>query len=52
MLAYNYILLGIMVLGTYMPYKVSQWVFFKLLILLNTYMKFFGKKPENDGNPR
>ncbi len=44
MLAYNYILLMVMVFGTYLPYKVSQWWFLKMLILLKIYMKVFGKK--------
>ncbi|MFZ4520173.1 MAG: sulfotransferase family protein [Bacteroidales bacterium] len=44
MLAYNYILLSVMVFGTYLPYKVSQWWFFKSLILLKIYMRLVGKK--------
>lgn len=44
MLIYNQIVLGMMIFGTYLPYKTSQWWFFKSLILLNTYMRFFGKK--------
>jgi len=45
MLAYNYILLTLMVVGTYLPAKASQWWFFKATILLKTYLKIFGKKP-------
>lgn len=44
MLAYNYILIRLMIFGTYLPYKTSQWLFFKSLILLRTYMRFFGRK--------
>ena len=46
MLIYNYILLTLMIFGTYLPAKASQWWFFKATILLKTYLKFFGKKPE------
>ena len=35
-----------MIFGTYLPAKASQWWFFKATILLKTYLKFFGKKPE------
>lgn len=45
MLTYNYILLLAMLLGTYLPYKASQWFFVKTMILLKTYMRLFGKKP-------
>ena len=45
MLAYNYILLTLMILGTYLPARASQWWFFKATILLKTYLKLFGKKP-------
>jgi len=41
---YNYILLSIMIFGTYLPFKISQWWFLKSLILLQTYLRFFGKK--------
>jgi hypothetical protein len=44
MLTYNYILIRLMIFGTYLPYKTSQWLFFKSLILLRTYMRFFGRK--------
>ena len=44
MFVYNYIVMGLMILGTYLPYKVSQWWFFNSLILLKTYMRLFGKK--------
>ncbi|MCX6245556.1 MAG: sulfotransferase [Bacteroidetes bacterium] len=44
MLAYNYILLSMMIIGTYLPAKASQWFFFKATILLKTYLKIFGKK--------
>ena len=43
MAVYNHILLRVMILGTYLPYKVSQWWFFKMLILLKIYMRLFGK---------
>ncbi|TRZ70618.1 MAG: sulfotransferase [Bacteroidetes bacterium] len=49
MLAYNKILLMLMIFGTYLPAKVSQWWFFKSVILLKTYMRFFGKKPVPKG---
>lgn len=53
MVAYNYILLNLMVFGTYLPYKASRWWFFKSLILLKIYMRFFGRKkvpiPHPDG---
>ena len=44
MLTYNYVLLMLMIIGTYLPYKASQWWFFKSLFLLKTYLRFFGKK--------
>jgi len=44
MLTYNYIVLTLMIFGTYLPFKVSQWWFQKSLILLKTYLRFFGKK--------
>ncbi|MCX6283967.1 MAG: sulfotransferase [Bacteroidetes bacterium] len=44
MVVYNYVVFGLMVLGTYLPYRVSQWWFFNSLILLRIYMKLFGKK--------
>ena len=44
MMAYHYILIMLMVLGTYLPYKVSQWWFVNSLILLKTYMWLSGKK--------
>ena len=45
MLIYNYILLTLMIFGTYLPARASQWWFFKTTILLKAYLKFFGKKP-------
>ncbi len=45
MLTYNYVLLWLMVFGSYLPYKVSQWWFFKASILLKTYLRLVGKKP-------
>lgn len=44
LLAYNYVLLMVMIFGTYLPYKAGQWWFFKSLYLLRTYLFFFGKK--------
>jgi len=44
LLTYNYLLLQVMVFGTYLPYKVSQWWFVKTQILLKTYMRFFAHK--------
>lgn len=44
LLAYNYFLLSVMIFGTYLPFKVSQWWFHNSLILLKTYLRFFGKK--------
>jgi len=44
MLTYNYILLMMMILGTYLPAKASQWWFLKTTILLKTYLKIVGKK--------
>ena len=44
MVAYNYFLLTLMITGTYFPFKISQWWFQKSLILLKTYLRFFGKK--------
>jgi hypothetical protein len=41
---YNHILLKVMVFGTYLPHKVSQWWFLKAMILLKIYMRFSGKK--------
>jgi hypothetical protein len=45
MRTYNMILLRMMIIGAYMPAKLSQWFFFKITFLLKTYLKFFGKKP-------
>jgi len=45
MLMYNNILLMLMISGTYLPAKASQWWFFKATILLKTYLKIVGKKP-------
>lgn len=45
LLLYNHILLRVMIFGTYLPHKVSQWWFLKTLILLKIYLRFFGKKP-------
>jgi hypothetical protein len=42
---YNSILLKVMVFGTYLPHKVSQWWFLKMLVLLKIYLRFFGRKP-------
>ncbi len=44
MLIYNYILLTMMILGSYLPFKVSQWFFYKILFLLKTYLFLTGKK--------
>jgi len=44
MLTYNYILLMLMIFGTYLPAKASQWWFFKSTILLKTYLRIVGKK--------
>ena len=44
MMTYKYFLLMLMVLGTYLPYKVSQWWFFNTMILLKTYLKIVGRK--------
>ena len=52
MLAYNYILLTLMIFGTYLPAKLSQWWFFKSIILLKTYMRFFGRKYVTETLPR
>ena len=49
MMAYNYILFKLMILGTYMPYAVSRWWFFKSLILLRIYMRLVGKKSISRG---
>ena len=46
MLVYNYALLMLMIVGSYLPAKASQWFFFKTTILLKTYLKLFGKKKE------
>ncbi|MDD4603534.1 MAG: sulfotransferase [Bacteroidales bacterium] len=51
MLIYNYILLFLMTLGTYFPYKAGQWWFFKSLFLLKIYMKIFGQKSILIDNP-
>lgn len=45
LLLYNYILLTVMLLGSYLPYKASQKFFINTMVLLRTYMKLFGKKP-------
>jgi hypothetical protein len=45
MLTYNYILLSLMMIGTYLPARSSQWLFFKATILLKTYLRFIGRKP-------
>jgi hypothetical protein len=44
MLTYNYILLSMMIIGSYLPARASQWFFFKATVLLKTYLRFFGKK--------
>ncbi|MCX6247523.1 MAG: sulfotransferase [Bacteroidetes bacterium] len=44
MFVYNHFLIGLLVFGTYLPYKAGQWWFFKSIILLKTYLFFFGKK--------
>jgi hypothetical protein len=44
MLAYNHILLIMMIAVTYLPARASQWWFFKSTILLKTYLKVLGKK--------
>lgn len=44
MAIYNFWLFKLMILGTYLPYKVSRWWFIKSLFLLKIYMHFFGKK--------
>ena len=44
LLAYNYVLLTLMIFGTYLPFKMSQWWYLKSLILLKTYLKLTGKK--------
>jgi hypothetical protein len=41
---YNYLLLRVMIFGTYLPHKVSQWWFLKTLILLRIYLRLFGRK--------
>jgi len=45
MITYDFFLIRLMIFGTYLPYKVSQWWFFNSLILLKTYLRLFGKKP-------
>ena len=45
MLTYNYILLTMMITGTYLPARISQWLFFKATFLLQTYLRILGKKP-------
>jgi hypothetical protein len=49
MLTYNYFLLMLMVFGTYLPYRVGQWWFFNTMILLKTYLRFFGNKKVPQG---
>jgi hypothetical protein len=44
MLIYNHILLQVMIFGTYLPHKVSQWWFLKAMILLKIYMRVAGRK--------
>jgi hypothetical protein len=46
MLIYNHILLMLMVIASYLPNNASQWWFFKATILLKTYLRIVGKKPE------
>jgi len=43
-LTYNYILLNVMIFGTYLPYKTSQWWFIRMSFLLKTYLRVTGKK--------
>jgi hypothetical protein len=45
MVIYNYFLLMLMITGSYLPGSASQWLFFKLPVLLKTYLRFFGRKP-------
>ena len=49
MIFYNYILLKLMIFGTYLPSRLSQWLFYNSLILLRTYIRIFGKKPSAKG---
>lgn len=44
MLVYNHLLAMLMIFGTYLPYSVSRWWFFKSLVLLKIYMRLKGKK--------
>jgi hypothetical protein len=48
-IVYNYILLSLLMFGTYLPFKVSQWWFKKSLILLRTYLRITGKKSDLKG---
>jgi hypothetical protein len=41
---YSYIIFKIMVLGTYLPYRMSWWLSVNLLVLVKIYSKFTGKK--------
>lgn len=45
---YNNLLFKMMVFGTYLPYKVSRWWFFKSLFLLRTYLWITGKGKGRD----
>jgi len=44
LLSYNYFILSVMVFGTYLPFKISQWWYQQSLILLKIYLKVTGKK--------
>ena len=48
-LTYNYFMIRLMVLGTYLPNKVSKWWFFKSMILLKTYLRLTGNKSKTMG---
>jgi len=46
MQVYGYLLFRLMFYGSYLPYRMSLWLSVKLLFLVRTYNRFFGKEPQ------
>lgn len=48
MQAYGYLLFRVMYYGSFLPYRLSLWLSTRLLFLVKTYSRFFGKKKAAD----
>lgn len=46
MQVYGYLLFRLMFYGSYLPYRMSLWLSVRLLFLVRTYNRFFGKEPQ------